>query len=76
MKRGKIEPIKEGVVLACLSGINFKIKLKESEEEVIGYLSGKLRANKIRILPGDTVTIELSQYDKQKGRIIYRGIKN
>jgi len=73
MKIDRTELRKEGVVLTCLSGINFKIQLTETEKEVIGYLSGKLRANKIRILPGDIVTVELSQYDKTRGRIVYRG---
>ena len=73
MKIDKTELRKEGVVLTCLSGISFKIQLTETEDEVIGYLSGKLRANKIKILPGDIVTVELSQYDKTRGRIVYRG---
>ena len=76
MKIDRSELRKEGLVLSCLSGINFKIQLTETEDEVIGYLSGKLRANKIRILPGDIVTIELSQYDKTRGRIVYRGKMN
>ncbi len=73
MKIDRDELRKEGVVLTCLSGINFKIQLTEDKREVIGYLSGKLRANKIKILPGDIVIIELSQYDKTRGRMVYRG---
>jgi translation initiation factor IF-1 len=41
--------------------------------EILGYLAGRLRINKIKILPGDKVTVEMSPYDKKRGRIVYRG---
>ena len=49
----------------------FKLEL-ENGHQVLGHISGKLRMNFIKILPGDKVTIELSPYDLTKGRIIWR----
>jgi translation initiation factor IF-1 len=62
----------EGVVVEALPNANFKVKLK-NDHVIHAYISGKLRMNYIRILPGDTVKIELSPYDLNKGRIIWRG---
>ena len=62
----------EGVVVEALPNANFKVKLK-NDHVIHAYISGKLRMNYIRILPGDTVKIELSPYDLNKGRIIRRG---
>lgn len=62
----------EGVVVEALPNANFKVKLK-NDHVIHAYISGKLRMNHIRILPGDTVKIELSPYDLNKGRIIWRG---
>ena len=50
----------------------FKVQLP-NKQEIIAYVSGKMRKHYIRILPGDTVTVELSPYDLTKGRITYRG---
>lgn len=50
----------------------FKVRL-ENNHEVLAHISGKLRMNFIRILPGDKVTIELSPYDLTRGRITWRG---
>ena len=61
----------EGTVLEKLPSAMFKVEL-ESEHVVLAHISGKLRMNFIRILPGDKVTIELSPYDLSKGRIIWR----
>ena len=58
----------EGKVLEILHGGNFKVELSMIE----AHVSGKIRMNYIRILPGDTVTIELSPYDLTRGRITYR----
>lgn len=59
-------------VLEALGGDKFRVKLP-NEHEMICYISGKLRKNHIRILPYDTVTIELSPYDvMNNGRIVYR----
>lgn len=61
-----------GCVLESLPNATFKVKL-EAGEEMIAYLAGRLRLYHIKVLPGDRVTIELSPYDKSKGRIVYRG---
>ncbi len=61
----------EGTVLEKLRNAMFKVEL-ENKHVVLAHISGKLRMNFIRILPGDKVTIELSPYDLSKGRIIWR----
>ena len=61
----------EGTVLEKLPKEMFKVEL-ENKHVVLAHISGKLRMNFIRILPGDKVTIELSPYDLSKGRIIWR----
>ncbi len=60
-----------GEVIEALPSVQFRVKLEDGKE-VLAYLSGKLRMFKIRILPGDKVTVELSPYDQTKGRITYR----
>lgn len=64
----------EGIVKECLPKARFlvEIDVNGTIHEVIGYLSGKMRMNYIRILDGDKVTIEMSPYDKTQGRITYR----
>lgn len=61
----------EGKVVDVLPGGKFKVEL-ENKVTVIATVSGKIRMNYIRILPGDTVTLELSTYDLKQGRITYR----
>ena len=61
----------EGKVLEILPGGTFRVEL-ENKHTVVAHVSGKIRMNYIRILPGDTVTIELSEYDLTRGRITYR----
>lgn len=61
----------EGVVVDAMPNAIFKVKL-DNGYEIIGHLSGKLRMNNIRVLPGDKVTMELSPYDLTKGRITWR----
>jgi translation initiation factor IF-1 len=61
----------EGQVAECLPGTLFKVKCEQGNEALC-TLSGKLRVNRIRILPGDNVTIELSPYDLSRGRITWR----
>ena len=61
----------EGKVVEKLPKAMFKVEL-ENGHQVLGHISGKLRMNFIKILPGDKVTIELSPYDLTKGRIIWR----
>ena len=60
------------VVKEALPNAVFKVEL-ENGHTVIAHVSGKMRMNFIRILPGDKVTVELSPYDLSKGRIVYRG---
>ena len=60
-----------GKVLDVLPGGKYRVEL-ENKHTVIAHVSGKIRMNYIRILPGDTVTIELSEYDLTRGRITYR----
>ena len=64
--------ILEGEVVENLPNTLFRVKLKEVEKVVLCYLSGKMRKNYIKILPGDKVRIEITPYDKDRGRIIYR----
>ncbi|MCR5618216.1 MAG: translation initiation factor IF-1 [Clostridiales bacterium] len=61
----------EGVVVDALPNAMFKVKL-ENGHEVLAHISGKLRQNYIKILPGDKVTMELSPYDLSRGRITWR----
>ncbi|MFQ9985499.1 MAG: translation initiation factor IF-1 [Lachnospiraceae bacterium] len=61
----------EGVVIEKLPNAMFRVEL-ENGHQVLAHISGKLRMNYIRILPGDKVTLELSPYDLSKGRIIWR----
>lgn len=62
----------EGIVDEALPNATFKVRL-ENGHVVMAYISGKLRQNYIKILPGDKVTMELSPYDLSKGRITWRG---
>jgi len=61
----------EGVVKELLPNTMFRVEL-ENKHSVLAHISGKMRLNFIRILPGDTVTLEISPYDLTKGRIIFR----
>ncbi|MFA6534394.1 MAG: translation initiation factor IF-1 [Patescibacteria group bacterium] len=61
----------KGMVEELLPSATFRIKL-ENGHEVLAHLSGRMRMNKIRLLPGDEVRIELTPYDLTKGRITYR----
>lgn len=63
----------EGVVVENLGNAQFRIQVDEGDGmEVLGHVSGKMRMNYIRILPGDRVRVELSPYDLTRGRIVYR----
>ena len=61
----------EGTVVEKLQNAMFQVEL-ENGHQILAHISGKLRMNFIRILPGDKVTIEMSPYDLTKGRIIWR----
>lgn len=68
----KEEPIEvQGTVIEPLPNAMFRVEL-ENGHKVLAHVSGKMRMNFIRILPGDTVTMELSPYDLSRGRITYR----
>ena len=62
----------EGKVIEALPNAMFQVEL-ENGHKILAHISGKLRMNFIRILPGDKVTIELSPYDLTRGRITWRG---
>lgn len=68
-KRDAIEV--EGKVVEPLPNTMFRVEL-ENGHEVLAYLSGKMKVNRIRILSGDEVTVHLSPYDLTRGRIVYR----
>ena len=61
----------EGTVIEPLPNAMFRVEL-ENKHVVLAHISGKMRMNFIRILPGDKVTVELSPYDLSRGRIVYR----
>lgn len=60
-----------GEVVELMPAASFKVKL-ENGHEILTHLSGKMRMNKIRLLPGDKVRVQISPYDLTKGRITYR----
>ena len=64
----------EGTVLESLPNATFRVEL-ENGHKVMAHISGKMRMHFIKILPGDTVVVELSPYDLARGRIVYRGKK-
>ena len=68
-KEGSIEF--QGVVLELLPNAMFKVKL-ENDHEILAHSSGKMRKNRIRVLAGDIVTVEMTPYDLTKGRITFR----
>ena len=69
---GKEEKIEvEGTIIEALPGTQFRVKL-DNGHEVLAYLSGKMRKYYIRILLGDHVRVEMSPYDLNRGRIVYR----
>jgi len=68
-KEGSIEF--QGIVLELLPNAMFKVKL-ENEHEILAHSSGKMRKNRIRVLAGDKVTVEMTPYDLTKGRITFR----
>lgn len=68
-KEGTIEF--QGVVLELLPNAMFKVKL-ENNHEILAHSSGKMRKNRIRVLAGDKVTVEMTPYDLTKGRITFR----
>jgi translation initiation factor IF-1 len=65
----------EGVVVETLPNAQFRVEL-ENGHRVLAHISGKMRMHFIKILPGDSVIVELSPYDLTKGRVVYRGKKS
>jgi len=65
--------VKKGTVVECLPGTTFRVKLDGDEREILAHLSGRMRLNRIRVLIGDKVKVEMTPYDESKGRIVYRG---
>jgi len=63
--------ILEGKIIEALPNTTFRVEL-ENGHEILAHISGRMRVNYIRLLPGDKVTIELSPYDLTRGRITYR----
>jgi len=61
----------DGIITEALSNAMFRVAL-ENKHEVVAHISGKMRMNYIRILPGDKVKLEMSPYDLSKARIVYR----
>lgn len=62
---------KEGLVIEALPDTHFRVKLDDGGE-VLAHLAGRLRMNKIKILAGDRVVVEITPYDPNRGRIVYR----
>ncbi len=63
---------KLGVVTQALPNTMFRVKLDDEDKEIIAHLSGKMRMYRISIMPGDHVRVEMTPYDLNKGRIVYR----
>ena len=61
----------EGTILESMPNAMFRVKL-ENDHEIVAHISGKIRKNFIRILPGDRVKVEMTPYDLSKGRITFR----
>ncbi len=68
-KQGLIK--QDGIIEEALSNAMFRVRL-ENDHKIVATISGKMRMNYIRILPGDKVAVEMSPYDLSRGRIIYR----
>lgn len=62
----------EGEVTESLPNLLFRVSLDDMDHEVLAHLAGKMRRNRIRVLPGDRVRVEVSPYDLNRGRIVYR----
>jgi translation initiation factor IF-1 len=61
-----------GIVTEVLPNTTYKVKLDDNGHELLAHLSGRMRQNKIRVLAGDSVEVEVTVYDLTKGRIVYR----
>jgi translation initiation factor IF-1 len=72
MNQDKRNLQKKGTVIEALPSTLFKVRLEDGKE-VLAHLAGKLRIFRIKILPGDKVTVETNPYDEKRGRIVFRG---
>lgn len=68
---GEQKWVHEGLITESLPNGMFRVRL-DNEDLILGYVSGKIRKNFVRILPGDRVKVEVSRYDSSRGRIVYR----
>ena len=64
--------LKEGEIIESLPNTTFKVKPLGGEKVILCHLSGKMRLNRIKVMPGDKVKVELTPYDETRGRIVYR----
>jgi len=62
----------EGEVMELLPNATFRVRLQANDHEIIAHTAGRMRKNRIRVLAGDKVTVEMTPYDLTKGRITYR----
>jgi len=62
----------EGEVVELLPNATFRVRLLANDHEIIAHTAGRMRKNRIRVLAGDKVTVEMTPYDLSKGRITYR----
>ncbi len=62
----------EGIVTEALPNTQFRVKLEKEKRVMLCHLAGKMRINRIRVMPGDRVKVELTPFDKNRGRIVYR----
>lgn len=70
-KSGEQKWLHEGLITESLPNGMFRVRL-DNDDLILGYISGRIRKNYVRILPGDRVRVEVSRYDSSKGRIVYR----
>jgi translation initiation factor IF-1 len=62
----------EGIITEALPSLLFRVSLNEDNREILAHLGGKLKLNRIRVVPGDRVTVEMTKYDDNRGRIVRR----
>lgn len=62
----------QGIVLEVLPGNQYRVEIADNNHVILAYLSGKMKQNKIKVIQGDTVDLEVSVYDPNRGRVIFR----
>jgi translation initiation factor IF-1 len=62
----------EGVITEALPSLLFRVSLSEDNRPILAHLGGKLKLNRIRVVPGDRVVVEMTKYDENRGRIVRR----